>query len=182
MFPMVIGVADMREARRLVDEVFQSEQLSTQPPIGAMIETPAAAFDVQGILQIADFACIGTNDLAHSILGMDRRLQGHSEVLTFLHPSVLRATERIVQAAMDQGVALSVCGEAASDPSIAYLLVGMGVRDLSMNPFLSARVCHTIRQVTIDRAQTLARQALNAATPTDIQEVLSSVLRDIGGV
>ena len=58
MFPMVMGVADLSEARRLVDEVLQSEQLSKRPPIGAMIETPAAAFDIHGILQIADFVSI----------------------------------------------------------------------------------------------------------------------------
>ncbi len=95
MFPMVMGVADLSEACRLVDEVLQSEQLSKRPPIGAMIETPAAAFDIRGILQIVDFVSIGTNDLAHSILAMDRGSQGHSGVLSFLHPSVLRATEQI---------------------------------------------------------------------------------------
>ena len=101
MFPMVIGVEDLSEACRLVDEVVQSEQLSKRPPIGAMIETPAAAFDIQGILPIADFVSIGTNDLAHSVLAMDRGSQGPSGVLSFLHPSVLRATEQIIRAAVN---------------------------------------------------------------------------------
>jgi phosphoenolpyruvate-protein phosphotransferase (PTS system enzyme I) len=173
MFPMVIGVADLSEARRLVDEVSQSEQLSKRPPVGAMIETPAAAFDIEGILQIADFVCIGTNDLAQCILAMDRGSQGHPGVLSFLHPSVLRATEQIVRAAVNQGVAVSVCGEAASDPAVACLLVGMGVKDLSMNPFLAARVRHAIRQVTIDQAQALAKEALAATTPKDVQEIVA---------
>ncbi len=107
-----------------------------------MVETPAAAFDIEGILQIADFVCIGTNDLAHSILAMDRGSQGHPEVLSFLHPSVLRATEQVVRAAVNQGVAVAVCGEAASDPAVACLLVGKGVRALSMNPFQVASVRH----------------------------------------
>ena len=151
-----------------------SEQLSKRPPIGAMIETPAAAFDIQGILQIADFVSIGTNDLAHSILAMDRGSQGPSGVLSFLHPSVLRATEQIVRAAVNQGVAVAVCGEAASDPAVACLLVGMGVKDLSMNPFLAARVRHAIRQVTMDQARALAKEALGATTPKDVQEIVAA--------
>ena len=83
---------------------------------------------------------------------------------------------------MSRGVAVSVCGEAASDPEVACLLVGMGVRDLSMNPFLAARVCHALRHVTIDQAQTLAREALSATTPREIQEIVASALSDVEGV
>jgi phosphoenolpyruvate-protein phosphotransferase (PTS system enzyme I) len=119
MFPMVMGAADLREARRLVDQVWQNEQFVKRPPIGAMIETPAAAFNIQGIPQIVDFVCIGTNDLTHTIPAMDRGSQRQPGVLSFLRPSVLRATEQIVRAAVDQGVAVSVCGEVASDPSVA---------------------------------------------------------------
>ena len=72
-------------------------------------------------------------------------------------------------------------GEAASDPAVACLLVGMGVRDLSMNPFLAARVCHAIRQVTIDQTQTLAREALGATNPEDIQKIVTSALRGTEG-
>jgi phosphoenolpyruvate-protein kinase (PTS system EI component) len=179
---MVMGVADLREARCEVEDALQREQFSKQPPIGAMVETPAAAFDIEGILQIADFVCIGTNDLAHSILAMDRGTQGSPEVLSFLHPSVLRATDHVVRAAVSSGIAVSVCGEAASDPEVACLLVGMGVRNLSMNPFLAARVCHALRHVTIDQAQTLAKEALSATTPREIQEIVASALSDVKGV
>lgn len=182
MFPMVMGMADMSVARRLVEELLHEEHLGTQPPIGAMIETPAAAFDIQGILHIVDFVSIGTNDLAHSILAMDRGSQGQPGVLSFLHPSVLRATEQIVRAAVNEGVAVSVCGEAASDPAVACLLVGMGVKELSMNPFLAARVRHAVNHVTIDEAQTIAKEALNATTSKDIHEILASALRYAEGV
>jgi len=174
MFPMVMGVADLSEARRLVEEMLQSEQFSNRPPIGAMIETPAAAFDIHGILQIVDFISIGTNDLSHSILAMDRGSQRQPGILSFLHPSVLRATEQIVRAAVNQGVDVSVCGEAASDPAVACLLVGMGARALSMNPFQIAGVRHAIRQITIDQAESLSREALAATTPKEIQEIVAS--------
>jgi phosphotransferase system enzyme I (PtsI) len=178
MFPMVMGVADMREARRLVETVFQNEQFTRLPPIGAMIETPAAAFDIQGILKIADFVCIGTNDLSHFTLAMGRQSQGHPGVLSFLHPSVLKATAQIVRAAEKQKVPISVCGEAASDTAVACLLVGMGVRDLSMSPFLAARVSHAIRQLTLTQAQTLAKDTLGATTPEEVQEIVASTLRE----
>jgi phosphoenolpyruvate-protein phosphotransferase (PTS system enzyme I) len=176
MFPMVMGVTDLAEARCLVDEVLQSEQLIKIPPIGAMIETPAAAFDIQGILQIVDFICIGTNDLTHSILAMDRGSQGPFGILSFLHPSVLKATGQIITEALNHGVEVTVCGEAASDPSIACLLVGMGVRALSMNPFQVAGVRHAIRQVTIDQMEALAKEALSATNPKEIQEIVISML------
>ena len=80
----------------------------------------------------------------------------------------------MVRAAVNHGVAVSVCGEAASDPEVACLLVGMGVKDLSMNPFLAARVRHAIRQVTMDQARALAKEALGATTPKDVQEIVAA--------
>jgi phosphoenolpyruvate-protein phosphotransferase (PTS system enzyme I) len=178
MFPMVMGVADLTEASRLVDEVLQREKLSKRPPIGAMIETPAAVFDIHGILKITDFVCIGTNDLAHSILAMDRASQGHSGVRSFLHPSVLRAMDQIVLASNKHEMALSVCGEVASDPAVACLLVGMGVRDLSMNPFLATRVRHAIRQLTLYQVQAIAKDVLKATTPKQVEDILASALQE----
>jgi phosphoenolpyruvate-protein kinase (PTS system EI component) len=174
MFPMVMGVEDLSEARALVDEVLQNEQTGGPLLIGAMIETPAATFDIHGILKIVDFVSIGTNDLAQSILALDRKSQGHAGVLSFLYPSVLRATDQVVKAARKQGVSVSVCGEAASDPATARLLIGMGVRDLSLNPFLAIRVRHAIRHVTLDQAQEIARQTLKATTLKEVQEILAS--------
>lgn len=178
MFPMVMGVADLREARHLVEEVFQNEQFSKRPPIGAMIETAAAVFNIHGILEIVDFVSIGTNDLSHSILAIGRGSQVHPGALSFLHPPVLRATEQIVRAAVDKGVTISVCGEAAGDPAAAYLLVGMGIRELSMSPFRVAHVRHAIRQLTLDQTKIVAKDALSATTLEEVQEILASVLRE----
>jgi phosphoenolpyruvate-protein kinase (PTS system EI component) len=176
MFPMVMGVADLREARYLVDEVFKAEQLTKRPSIGAMIETPAAVFDIHEIVKIVDFVSIGTNDLAHFILAADRQAQESSGMLSFLHPSVLRATEQVVQATLKQGVGLTVCGEAAGNPVAACLLVGMGVRDLSMNPFYAARVCHGLRQLNIEQMEVAVREALSVTTPEDVQLIMASAL------
>ncbi|MEO5714191.1 MAG: phosphoenolpyruvate--protein phosphotransferase [Luteolibacter sp.] len=178
MFPMVMGVADMTEARNLVDELIQTEP-GIRPLIGAMIETPAAVFDLPGILAISDFACVGTNDLAHSILAMDRGTQGHSAFQSFLHPSVLKAMDQIIRTTRKQGVPLAVCGEAAGDPAVACLLVGMGVRELSMNPFLVDGVRQAIRQLTVEDWQRVASEALAAPTPEDVQNLLTSRFANI---
>lgn len=178
MFPMVMGVADIREACALIDEILQSDHPGKRPPIGAMIETPAAAFEIHGILKLVDFISIGTNDLAHSILAMSRLSQGHFGALSFLYPPVLRATEQVIRAAKKQNVAVSVCGEAASDPAAACLLIGMGVRDLSINPFLATRVRHAIRQVTLKEMQEIARDALSATSLKEVQEILSPLHRE----
>jgi len=82
-----------------------------------------------------DSVCIGTNHLSHFILAMERGAQENSEILPFLHPSFLRATEQIIRAATKRGVTVSVCGEAAGVPAVACLLVGMGAGISARVPF-----------------------------------------------
>ena len=181
MFPMVIGVADLMEARHLVDEVIETERLAKRPSLGAMIETPAAVLHIQEIVKLVDFVSIGTNDLAHFILATDRRSPESSGVLSFLHPSVLRATDQVVRAALKQGVGLTVCGEAAGNPEAMCLLVGMGVRALSMDPLRAARVSHVLHQVTLDQMEIAFRDALDVTAPEDVQQIAASALRGTEG-
>ena len=177
MFPMVIGVADLMEARHLLDEVVETEHLAKRPSIGAMIETPAAVLHIQEIVKRVDFVSIGTNDLAHFILATDRQSQESPGVLSFLHPGVLRATDQVVRAALKQGVGLTVCGEAAGNPEGVCLLVGMGVRALSMDPFRAVRVRHVLHQWTLEQMEIAFRDALSATTPEDVQQIAASALR-----
>ena len=176
MFPMVIGVADLMEARHLLDEVMETEQLAKRPSIGAMIETPAAVLHIQEIVKRVDFVSIGTNDLAHFILATDRQSQESPGVLSFLHPGVLRATDQVVQAALKQGVGLTVCGEAAGNPEGVCLLVGMGVRVLRMDPFRAARVRQVLHQLTLEQMETAFRDALGVTTPEDVRQIAASAL------
>jgi phosphoenolpyruvate-protein kinase (PTS system EI component) len=176
MFPMVMGVADLKEACNMVDEVVETEHLAKRPSIGAMIETPAAVFDIHEIVKLVDFVSIGTNDLAHFILASDRQSQESAGVLSFLQPSVLRATEQVVRAALKQGIGLTVCGEAAGNPVAACLLVGMGVRALSMNPFYAARVCRVIRQLNLEEMEAAVMDALGVTTPEVVHQIVASAL------
>jgi phosphotransferase system enzyme I (PtsI) len=178
MFPMVTGVADMREAQQFVEEVAQSEHVSKRVSIGAMIETPASVIHFREIAKMVDFVSIGTNDLSHFILATDRQAQGASAGAAFLHPSVLRATEHVVQMALEQGISLSVCGEAAGNPLSACLLVGMGVRNLSMNPFQAASIRCFLQKMTLEQMETVAREALAAPTQEMVQQIVSHAFRE----
>jgi len=179
MFPMVLGVADLREARHVVDEALGSESLDKHVPLGAMIETPAAVFAIREIMEMVDFVSIGTNDLAQFILASDRASPELRGTLSFLYPSVLRATDQVVRAAAEHAIEISVCGEAAGDPATACLLVGMGVRNLSMSPFLASRVRQAIRQITLERAENLAREVLSATTAQDVEAIINNTLHGI---
>lgn len=176
MFPLVMGVADLKEACNIVDEVVKTEKLAKRPSIGAMIETPAAVFDIDEIVKIVDFVSIGTNDLAHFILASDRQSQNSSSVHSFLHPCVLRATELVVRATMKHGIGLTVCGEAAGNPVSACLLVGMGVRALSMNPFYASRVCHVLQQINLEQMEVTVRDALSVTSSEDVLQIVVSAL------
>jgi phosphoenolpyruvate-protein kinase (PTS system EI component) len=177
MFPMVTGVADLREARNLVNEVIETEQVAKRISIGAMIETPSAVIQFGDIVKMVDFVSIGTNDLAHFILTTDRQLQKSPGATVFLHPSVLRATEHVVRTAQMQGIALSVCGDAAGNPASVCLLVGMGVRNLSMNPFQAVLIRRFLRQLTLEQMEAATREALGVTTIEEVQQIVANVLR-----
>jgi phosphoenolpyruvate-protein phosphotransferase (PTS system enzyme I) len=179
MFPMVTGVADLREAKNIVNEMIETEQAARQIPIGAMIETPAAVIQFRDIAKMVDFVSIGTNDLAHFILVTDRQLQKAPGAIAFLHPSVLQATEHVVRTAQMHGINLSVCGDAAGNPASVCLLVGMGVRNLSINPFQAALIRRFLRQLTLEQMEAAAKEALDATTTEEIQKIVATALHGI---
>lgn len=164
-------------APAVIDEMVELEQSVGRPLIGAMIETPAAVFDIHEIVKIVDFISIGTNDLTNFILAMDRQGQYSTGVLSFLHPSVLRATEQIILAARNIGKPVTVCGEAAGNPVTACLLLGMGIRNLSVNPFQASRIRSIFQKLTINQMETAAREALIAGSSEDIKRIAASLIR-----
>jgi len=142
-----------------------------------MIETPAAVIKIHDVVKMVDFVSIGTNDLAHFILATDRQALESQGVQAFLHPSVLRATQHVVRTALDQGIGVSVCGEAAGNPAPVCLLLGMGVRSLSMNPFHAAAIRRFLRQMTLGEMEAVTQEALAATTLEEVQEITEAALR-----
>src|SRR5204862_7899460 len=110
------------------------------PPLGAMIEVPGAALAADALAAEADFFSIGTNDLIQYTLAIDRGDEQVAHLYNPLHPAVLRLVQFTIEAALRARIGVAVCGEMAGDPRYTALLLGLGIRDLSMAPGNISRV------------------------------------------
>ena len=174
LFPMVIGGDDLAQAVAAVDRAVEQLDAFRRPTVGAMIETPAALFALDEILELADFVAIGTNDLTQFMLAADRHLSMGTDVCTPYHPAVLRAIKQIVQFTSHWGRPVCVCGEEAGEADFACLLVGLGVQELSLGPSRSAAVRQAICRIDSRKAFEVAEQAIQCRSPADVRELLAS--------
>ncbi|HZP89040.1 MAG TPA: phosphoenolpyruvate--protein phosphotransferase [Burkholderiales bacterium] len=178
LFPMVLGRHDLRQAIALLDELCSDEGCKA-PPVGAMIETPAAVLTIGEILDLVEFVSIGTNDLTQFVLAADRNAVELLEDYSALHPAVLRAVGYVADAANSKGKSVSVCGEAAADPATAGLFVGLGVRTLSMSPASTARVRYLLGKSDCTALKQLAQSALALDDPKAIEALLQQAGTEI---
>lgn len=172
LFPMVLGKSDLAEAVEHVHRLAEELGLTRTPQLGAMIETPAAVFSLPEILQLVDFVSIGTNDLTQFMLAADRDAAEGLDEHSILHPSVLRAIRHVVEGCREAERDLCVCGEAAGDAATACLLVGLGVRCLSMSPTRAAGVRAAIRQMRHEALAELAKEAARADSAERVEDLL----------
>ena len=172
LFPMVMGSDDLCAAVELVRDVAEKHDLP-MPKVGAMIETPSALFALDEIMPHVDFVSLGTNDLAHLMLGTDRDAAELSEEFAAVYPTILRAIRRVVEAADKARRTLTVCGEMAGHPTIARLLVGLGIRELSMSPARCMRVRHALRHLDGKEAEAIAKQALLCHSRREVRQLLA---------
>lgn len=173
LFPMVIGGSDFEEAIGVVEEVMHDCDALRRPQIGAMIETPAALFCLDEILELADFITIGTNDLTQYLLAADRELSAENDQFTAMHPAVLRAIHQVVVAAEHWDCPVCVCGEEAGEPEFAELLIGLGVHDLSLSVSRASEMRAAIGRMNRKVASELATRALACRSPQEVRELLS---------
>jgi phosphoenolpyruvate-protein kinase (PTS system EI component) len=165
LIPMVTEAAEVDAVRELANRARDEVAPGTPDPlVGAMIEVPAAALNAHPIARSADFLSIGTNDLVQYTLAADRQNPHVAERAVAYHPAVIRLIARVIAAARSAGVPVDVCGEAAGDPELLPLLVGMGVDEISVSPARVARTRRMIRSLSVQRARALAAEALSAPT------------------
>ncbi len=169
MLPLVVSLDEVRQARMLMEEAAAELTARGTPfradlPLGVMIETPAAALVAKSFSKDVSFFSIGTNDLVQYTLAVDRGNANLASRFTPLHPSVLRLIRMITDAAKAAGHDVSVCGEMASDPLMAFALIGLGLRVLSVAPRSVALVKRVICGITQKAAAQAARDALEAPT------------------
>jgi phosphoenolpyruvate-protein phosphotransferase len=169
MFPMVSDLAELRQARAMVEE--QCRLLAIPPvSIGIMIEVPSAALMADKFAPEVDFFSIGTNDLTQYTLAMDRGHAGLADRQDGLHPAVLRLIERTVTAAHQHGKRVDLCGELGSDAAAVPILVGLGVDELSVSVPAVPTVKAQVRTLTLANLQSLAQQALDCSSAAEVRE------------
>jgi phosphoenolpyruvate-protein phosphotransferase (PTS system enzyme I) len=178
MFPMISGVAELRAARAVVDEVkleLTASGVAFDPDIkvGIMIEMPSAALTADLLAIECDFFSIGTNDLIQYTMAVDRVNEYVSYLYEPLHPSLLRLIGGIAKAAADAGIPVTVCGEMAGEPMIAPVLLGLGIRELSMSAVSVPEVKATIRAMDIAEAKQLMKRTEKLQTAAEVRAMVS---------
>ncbi len=176
VLPMVADVSDVNRARAIVADEAAKLALAGRAfadvSVGAMIELPSAVLMAASIARVVDFFELGTNDLVQYTLAVDR---GNDEVADWfrtLHPAVLQSIERSLDAARAAGIPTIVCGEMASTPAYAVLLIGLGATELSMTPSAIPRVRRALAGVSAADARAIAQDCLRCTTADEVEDLV----------
>jgi phosphotransferase system enzyme I (PtsI) len=184
LLPMVGSVGEFLRAK----EVFDAERArlrreegsaAGEPPLGVMVEIPAAAVSADALARHAAFFSIGTNDLIQYTLAVDRGNPRVAPLFEPTHPAVLRLVTRVIQAARAEGIEVSVCGEMSGEPLYSYLLLGLGIRVLSMGPPSIPEVKQVIRSGTMQDAWVLADEVRGLSDAREIQAHVRKRMREL---
>jgi phosphotransferase system enzyme I (PtsP) len=176
MLPMVSNVNEVSSAMQLIKrayrELLEEGEKVSFPPVGVMIELPAAVYQTRALARMVDFISVGSNDLTQYLLAVDRNNPRVANLYSAFHPAVLHALYHVVTEACEENTPVSICGEMAGDPGAAVLLVAMGFDILSMNAASLLKVKSVVRSVSLDAAQDLLDQVMQM---DDAQMVRSAV-------
>ena len=183
LLPLVVSVEEVRQTRFLLQEAASELQrrgiaFRAEVPLGVMIETPAAAMSADSFVNDVSFFSIGTNDLVQYTLAVDRGNASLVTRFTPLHPAVLRLIARTVEVGNGAGLEVSVCGEMASQPLMAYALLGLGIRTLSVGAPGIPVLKRIVRGVSATSAAVAAQGALAADTAREAEQVLRQSLAE----
>ena len=184
LLPMISGIHELEEALHLIHrawgEVRDEGTDVPLPPVGVMIEIPAAVYQTRDLARQVDFLSVGSNDLTQYLLAVDRNNPRVADLYDYLHPAVLQALQHVVRDAHAEGKPVSICGEMAGDPSAAVLLLAMGFDSLSMNATNLPKVKWLLRQISLSKAKELLTQLMTIDNPQVIHSTLHLALRNLG--
>ncbi len=184
MFPLITNRHELMQAKMILHDVMEDLDEESIPynrdiPVGIMIETPAAALTAYVLARDVDFFSIGTNDLTQYTLAVDRGNELVSPLYSPADPAVLRLIRTVIQDAHKAQIDLSLCGEMASEPEYITLLLGLGVRTLSLSPPMIPEIKQIIRSVTLEDCNKVARKVLGMSTERHIFSYLRNAAREI---
>lgn len=170
LLPMITEVDELLHIRSRLDALRVELGLSQRPELGVMIEVPAAALMAEQLAEHADFLSIGTNDLSQYTLAMDRDHAGLASRVDALHPALLRLIAHTCAGAAKHGRWVGVCGALASDPLATPVLIGLGVRELSVSPLQIGEIKARVRELDAGMCQTLSQKLLNMSNAKSVRE------------
>ena len=180
MFPMVINVDEFLAAKQFVEEakmelVHEGKEYSDNVQVGIMVETPAAAVMAPVLAKYVDFFSIGTNDLVQYTLAVDRGNAQISYLYNHFNPAVLRLIKRTIESANKEGKWAGMCGEMASDPNAAIILMAMGIKELSMSAPSIPKVKERIRNITFTKAKEILDKVMELEDGDKIRDYLATI-------
>lgn len=179
LLPMVTTADEVERARAILRDCYKdlkNEKAAIpdkMPPLGTMIEIPAAALSADGLAAVSDFFALGTNDLTQYTVAIDRGNDQVAALYNPLNPAVLRLIEFTVEAAKRMGIPVSICGEMGADPKYTALLVGLGIREFSVGFSSVPRVKQRIRALSLEQCEEHARQVMNQYEPARITDLVN---------
>ena len=184
MLPMISNVNEVNGALQLIKRAYLEliqEHLDVKfPPIGVLIELPAAVYQTRALAKLVDFISVGSNDLTQYLLAVDRNNPRVANLYSAFHPAVLSALCHVVSEAQQEEKPVSICGEMAGDPGAAVLLMAMGFDILSMNAAALLKVKSVIRSVSLDAAQNLLDQVMQMEDAQMIRSAVDLTLYNAG--
>jgi phosphoenolpyruvate-protein phosphotransferase (PTS system enzyme I) len=184
MFPLITSLQELKQAKMILRDVMEdldeeSIAYNRDIKVGIMVETPSSALTAFSLARDVDFFSIGTNDLTQYTLAVDRGNELVSHLYSSADPAVLRLIRTVIQDAHKAQVDVSVCGEMASEPEFVMLLLGMGVRKLSLTAPMIPEIKQIIRSVTIEDCNKVARKVIGMNSERQIANFLSAAAREI---
>jgi phosphotransferase system enzyme I (PtsI) len=184
LFPMVSTLLELRQCKMILAEVKEDLEeegvaFNRELPVGTMIEVPSAALMAEQMAREVNFFSIGTNDLTQYTLAADRTNETVASLYSPGDPAVLRLIDLVVQAARRHGVEVNVCGEMSGEPIYTMLLLGLGLRQLSVTPHSIPEIKKIVRSITLEEATQVAQEALRLETARDVNNFLREQTRRV---
>ncbi len=184
MFPLITNLQEVMQAKMILRDVMEdlgeeSIAYNKDIPIGIMIETPSSALTAFSLARDVDFFSIGTNDLTQYTLAVDRGNELVATLYSSSDPAVLRLIRTVIQDAHKAQIDISVCGEMASEPEYIMLLLGMGIRTLSLTAPMIPEIKQMIRSVTMEHCNNVARKVLGMNSERQISNYLRAAARKV---